>query len=508
VGIGTFEEFNELQVVAKSAEEGRLKEALAYALTLLEKDPLHLGGLTLGSYCLRRLGANVQAYHLALAGVREFPDEIALWTNLGGASQGLWLQDEAESAYRKALTLVRVPKHAETIYLNLGALNIDCGNFDEGEKWIKKLLELRPHDKNTLGNLGFCLLARRDWAEGWKLYANCVGSDWLPKIQYKGEPQWDGTPGKVIAVYEDQGVGDAINFASCLPDAAAACSKVILDCEPKLYGLFKRSFPNVRVYPTRRETGTSGTTWAADDRDFSASIPLSQLPQFYRNSDAAFPGTPYLLPCAVRSRMWRNHFGYSARPVIGIAWTGGVMRTNARYRSLTLEELLPVFHSMPNAQWVSLQYKDAQAEIDAFKAKHPDIDLVQYPFATLTKDYDDTAAMVSALDYVVAMQTAVAHLAGALGIPNTVMVPTHTTWRYAVGDSVPWYKSMKVVRQEHNDWASALDRVCGNLKGHFGELPQAAGTVTRNGAGLRDGGSALRGNGRGDRQKPAGLAST
>lgn len=492
MAVGTFEEYQELKVIAKSAEEGRLKEALAHAIQLLEKDPLHIGGLTLGSYAFRRLGACVQAYHLALAGVREFPDEIALWVNLGGAAQGLWLQDEAEAAYRKALTLVKLPRHAETIYLNLGALNIDIGDFEEGEKWVRKLLELRPNDKSTLGNLAFCELARRDWVNGWKHYNNCVGSDWLPKVQYKDEPEWDGSPGKVVAVYEDQGVGDAINFASCIPDAVKVSKKVILDCEPKLHGLFQRSFPEIKVYPTRRETGATGVLWDKEDREIEASIPLSQLPQFYRLRDQDFPGKPYLRACPVRTRMWERHFRDLKRPVIGIAWTGGVARTNARYRALKLKELLPVFSSLPNAHWVSLQYKDASKEIEAFAAEN-DIDLVQYAYGTLTKDYDDTAAMVAALDGVLCMQTAVAHLAGALGKPVAVLIPQHTTWRYAMGNSVPWYQSMTVIRQENGQWDSALSRAIEWLA-HLGELSQAAGAAPRLG-GVWSDGPAVRGNG-------------
>lgn len=492
MSLGSFEEQAELQAVTTAAEGGRLKEAFAYANRLLEKNPDDIDGLCLGSYAARRLGMGVPAYLYAQAAVREVPNNAALWLNLGGAAQILWLPEIAQHAYEQALKYASDPRHQACVWLNLSALHIDNGDFDEGERCANECLRLSPGGrKSAVSNLGMCQLARREWREGWKNYREVVGGDWCPKVIYNGEPQWEGEADQVVVIYEDQGVGDAISFASMLPDAIKHSKKIILDCEPKLEALFRRSFPKANVYGTRRETGSSGRTWEKRDRTFDASIPLSQLGQFFRNSAFDFPGTAYLEPCPVRTAMWRTRFAGLGKPVIGIAWSGGVAHTNARYRQVTLEQLLPVFRSV-DAHWVSLQYKDASREIEAFRAAHPGIDLVQYPWATLTSDYDDTAALIAALDQVICMQTAVAHTAGALGVPVTVLLPTATTWRYGnSGESIPWYQSMRIVRQQtHGQWEMEIERAASRIILDFRELSRGAGKAPRDGPLRRDGGEA------------------
>jgi len=480
----SFEEQAEFQEVTTQAEAGRLKEALAYANRRLEKDPHDIDGLCLGSYALRRLGMGVPAYHYALAAIREVPNNAALWLNLGGAAQILWLPEVAQNAYEQAIRYATDDKHKACIWLNLSALHIDNGDFDEGERCVRECLKLSPGGrKSATANLGICQLARREWREGWKNYREVVGGDWCPKVVYNGEPQWNGKAGKTVVVYEDQGLGDAISFASVLPDALRDV-KVILDCDPRLANLFQRSFPQAKVYGTRRETGVSGRLWDKADRLFDASIPLSQLGQFYRNRESDFPGTPYLTPCPIRTTMWRERFASLGKPVIGIAWSGGVAHTNARYRQLSLNQLLPVFRSI-EAHWVCLQYKDASAEISTFHVEHPDVELVQYPWATLTKDYDDTAALIAALDQVLCMQTAVAHTAGALGIPVTVLLPKATTWRYGHGDSIPWYHSLRIVRQTHGQWTDEIERLDLRTLPHSTSRSTSEGQLRGDGGGIR-----------------------
>ena len=295
-----------------------------------------------------------------------------------------------------------------------------------------------------------------------------IGSQHRIRVKYKDEPEWDGTPGKNVVIYAEQGIGDEISFASVIPDAAKVCKKLIFDCDGRLEGLFRRSFPNVTVYGTR----VKDTKWAKEDRDIEASLPVGQLGEFFRTSNGSFPGNAYLKACPIRMRQWGSIL---RRPTIGIAWTGGVSRTNARNRRVSLEDLLPVLSL--DADFVSLQYKDASEDIAAFHVKHPTVLLKQYPWATLTHDYDDTAALVASCDYVVCIQTAVAHLAGGLGVPATVLVPKATTWRYGhVGNTIPWYKSLRVIRQSNDgQWADEIKRCAEHVAAYLGKLPARAG---------------------------------
>jgi len=303
--------------------------------------------------------------------------------------------------------------------------------------WANKALEEWPDFKGARSNLGFAQLGQRNWAEGWKNYRYCVGTTARPKVQYKGEGEWDGAPGKRVALYGEQGLGDEISFASVLPDAIRDCSKVIVDCDKRLANLFRRSFPGAVVYGTRQAKARDGALWAAEDREFDASLPIGQLGEFYRTTDESFPGTPYLKADPERTLMWKALWQTKGKPVIGIAWNGGIAKTGKRFRRWTLDQLLPVLSSV-DAHWVVLEYKSAAAEVDAFREKHPEIDIREYPHATMTNDYDDTAALVDSLDMVFCIQTAVAHLGGALGKTTWVAVPPISQWRYGpVGESVP-----------------------------------------------------------------------
>src|SRR5206468_8431423 len=355
------------------AEHGQTELAWKLIDKCLIENPLDVQALTMASYLMQKMGGLSHAYHYARAATQLAPDNAAAWTNFGHAASKLWLTEEAERYYQRALKLSRTQFDVTCLWINLSALALDKGEFEKALEYVRKVLAVDPTEKKALTNLGFCQLALRDW-RGWKGYHGTIGSDWRQMVQYKGEPEWDGSPGKTVVLYADQGLGDEISFASMIPDAAKVCKKLILDCDGRLAGLFTRSFPQIRVYGTR----VKQAKWAVEDRDIEASLPLGQVGEFFRTTDESFPGTPYLVPCPIRVKQWKMLWAEKAKPVIGIAWTGGVPKNNSRNRRLTLEQLLPVLTL--DAHFVCLQYQDARKEIDAFCREHSEIDLVQYPW--------------------------------------------------------------------------------------------------------------------------------
>jgi tetratricopeptide (TPR) repeat protein len=371
------------------------------------------------------------------------------WGNLGMLQELLYRFDDAENSYRKGLNYAKSDDEKGFIYLNWSSLLISKGDFVAAEPMARRALKYKPDSVKARANLGMACLGLGQWKEGWPLYDAIIGFDGSRrKMQYKGEPLWDGAPGKRIVVYGEQGLGDEITFASMLPDAIAASESVVIDCTDRLAGLFRRSFPAATVYGTRWEKGLG---WDKKSQEIDASVSIGGLGKLFRNSDDAFPGEPYLVADPDRVAMWQALFAKQGKPVIGIAWSGGVPWTGDRFRRIELEQLLPLFRAV-DAVWVSLQYKDAGKEIAAFTSANPDIDLRQYSFGTLTSDYDDTAAMVEALDLVFTMQTAVVHLAGGLGKDCMAFVPKGSQWRYGTNErSLPWYKSVKLYRQAE-DW--------------------------------------------------------
>lgn len=432
------------------AEKGELDQAWQIAEKhLTDVDPNDIRALMIATVTHEKAFHFAEAYQFAKRGVEVCPNKAKPWLNLGRIEEALYRFEEAEKAYVKCLSRIKPGEtdNRVTALNNLSAMYVQKGDFVKGEKTARQALALNPEHRKANANLGLCLMAQGQWKEGWKLYDLIIGHGDQRKLQqYAGEPEWTGHKGRVVAIYGEQGLGDEISFASMIPDAIEDCSRVIIDCDHRLKGLFARSFPKATVYGTRWD---SELKWKLEDQRPDASCAMGALGRHYRPAPESCPGTPYLVPDPDRVAMWKGLWAEKNKPVIGIAWSGGVQWTGAKFRRLSLEDLLPIFESV-DAHWVCLQYKDVEAEIAPFRERYG-VDIKQYPYATLTKDYDDTAGLVASLDWVVSMQTAVIHLAGGLGIPTFCFVHKHGQWRYGLqGTTIPWYKSVKLFRQAEN----------------------------------------------------------
>jgi tetratricopeptide (TPR) repeat protein len=442
------------------AEQKRSNEAWAIVEPYLLEDPSDLQALDIAAYTFEMAGNAVVAHALYKRVTEVAPTGSQSWLNFGRVTEDLWMTDEAERHYKKGLTLATNAESKSLLYGNLAALCIDNGRFEEAQKHAEQSLTLNPKSKIATSNLGFCQLANGDFANGWRNYRASMGTAWRQIVQYKNEPEWNGTMGQSVVLYGEQGIGDEVCFASMVPDVLAVSKKVILDVDKRLAGLFRRSFPETKVYGTRA-AGPEAKPWDKEDRDFDASLAMGQVGEYFRTSRDQFPSGSYLKACPIRSAHWKGHFASLGKPVIGIAWSGGIPKTGAKFRRCTLEDWMPVFAAI-DAHWVCLQYKDATKEIEEFLSKHPHVDLVQYPWATLSKDYDDTAALVSALDCVISLPTAVVHLAAALGTKTMAMHAKRKCWKFHSG--LPFHPDVKLI--EHGrDWRDALSEVAKQIRG-------------------------------------------
>jgi hypothetical protein len=442
--------------------EGGYKVADRY----LKDNPNDAAFLTILCYIMLNTHKPTMGYTLAKRVTQLLPKDPGSWLNLGMAANDLWQAKEAERAYKKALMYAPDDKRKSMIYVNLSSLFVDTGRFKQAQQYAEKAIEYNPDSIKGRANLGFSQLAQRQWTPGWENYRYCIGSEWRPVVKYNEEDLWDGKAKGTIAISGEQGLGDEVSGASMVPDmmkwAKKNKSKLILECDRRLENLFTRSFPGLEVHGTR---GSKKVTWNPTDIDYS--IPIMQLGEFFRLDDKDFTQKPYLKPDPDRVLQWKALFKSKKKPVIGIAWRSGIAKTGARYRQLDLEQLLPILKSV-DAHWVSLQYKPSQGEIDAFKEKH-DIDLVEYPHGTLTQDYDDTVAMVAAMDQLVIMHTSVGHVAGGLGVPCWTLVPMNSQWRYgAEGEDYIWADSVRIIRQqERGKWDKLIKKTASELQNKF-----------------------------------------
>lgn len=400
-------------------------------------DPRAIG---IAGHIFEASGNTVLAYNLFRLAKDLQPTESSNWLNFGRTAEDLWRTDEALRAYNRAMSQCTRDSTRVHILGNLAALNIDIGNYEKAQEWVEKALKLDPANSGALSNLGFCQLARGDWANGWANYRHNIGTNDRRLQQYskEGEPLWDGSPGQAVVFYGEQGLGDEIVFASMVDDASRLCRKVILDCDPRLENLFKRSFPQVSVYGTR---GKDRLNWAQEDRSIDAVIPSGQVGEFVRTSTDC-PQEPWLVADPFRVAMWRDQWKKIGKPVIGIAWSGGIRKTGAKFRYAALEKWKAILDI--DAHFVSLEYRAGET--------HPRVH--DYPFATRTQDYDDTAALVASLDLVVSVPTSVVHLAGGLGTKVIAMHGPMDCWKY--NSKIPFHPAEHVLWQ--GDWEKTINK--------------------------------------------------
>lgn len=485
-------------------DAGDFETAYDIAYKWLKLDPNDPGALCLLSATMIDTDKVAVAYPIAKQLTQVAPDAAVSWLNFGRCAADLWRYKEAERAYKKALTLAKDDRTKSSICVNMGSMMVDHGHFREAEKYCRQAIVFNPESTKGKANLGFCQLANRDWAEGWKNYRECIGENGRYYAQYNDEPLWEGQKGTIL-VYGEQGLGDEISFSQMLPDMKKWCdendSHLIVDVQPRLLNLMRRSFPDIEIHGTRSQNYVD---WDVSRIDYS--LPIAQVGEFFRNKEEQFTGKPYLKADPDRVFQWEALFKKKKKPVIGIGWQGGIWKTAAKFRQLSLEELLPVLRSV-DAHWVSLQYKPAGKQIEAFRKQYPDIDLVEYP-ATLSNDYDDTVAMIAAMDMVVTMQTTTVHVAGGLGVPCWTFVPRTSQWRYGQeGEDFPWAKSVRIIRQvTDGEWSDVMNKTGEELANYPRISKAATGTTRKQKDKLRNNGKQVRrnrrANVRGDGDRP------
>jgi hypothetical protein len=258
-----------------------------------------------------------------------------------------------------------------------------------------------------------------------------------------------------LLVWGEQGVGDEIMFAGLVPDVLGAGPRCVLDCDPRLYPLFARSFPDVAVI--------SGYNPDRDSElDIAAHLPSGSLPGLFRTTRESFMATtsPYLFADPAKRAKFRSKY-HDGKLLVGLAWHTRNTKSG-RIRSIDLSSFAPLF-SLSRVQWVSLQYGDhdsLQGQADAAGAPL----LIDREVDQLT-DIDGFAAQVAAMDLIVTIDNSTAHLAAALGVPTWLLLPFAPDWRWLVtGDVSPWYPPIRLFRQTGiGDWHSVLERVASAL---------------------------------------------
>jgi hypothetical protein len=453
-------EAEQLYSEKKYEEAGRLYDQI---LAQNERHAYILAGMAqVFMHSSSHLGAAIALFRAAWDRFKEDGEKVPyeLPMNLGITYKKSGQLDKARTWLMRALEI----EETAASLSNYGQLFGETAEAEKGRPYLEKAVKLDPKEFIAHWNLALCLLmtAHRDnhWAYAW---------DEHDHGQYEGGPRmkrketklpiWDGTKGKKVLVYGEQGIGDEIMFASMIPDMMKD-AEIILDCHPRLATLFEKSF-GIKCYPTRKDKEAD---WIEVEKP-DAIIAIGSLGRFYRRDKADFPGTPYLkADAAPKGDKFR----------VGISWTGGRLTQRVAKRTVPLSWWDSIL--MNNCEFVSLQYTDgAQAEIDALRAKLGH-DVRQEPAAT-AQDYYELAKFVKSCDLIITVCTSLVHLAGALGVPTWVMVPKHPAWRYQSSGPMPWYKSVRLYRQpeaESGAWIPVVQQIALDLSDLLAKREQKA----------------------------------
>jgi len=408
--------------------------------------------------------------------------------NLGNALLRLGRADEAVGCYRRALEIR--PGYAEAD-CNLGSALRKQGRLEQAQACYEKALEINPEYVTALSNLGQTLheralyreaLASLDkavsldpahadahanravlllllgrFAEGWAEY------EWRWKVagftterRDFPQPRWDGSDldGQTILLHAEQGLGSAIQFVRYAPLVAARNGTVVVECQKPLLRLFS-SLTIGEAPPVARVVARGDAL-----PHFDVQAPLMSLPTLLGTEIDSIPRkTPYLTAEPAAAAAWRDRLGQFPKPRVGLAWAGNPRHVNDHNRSMPASCLRPLLRA-GGATFFSLQMGSAAKDLDEL------VGGAVHDLSPEITDFADTAAIIANLDLVISVDTAVAHLAGALGWPVWLVLPFVGEWRWLLDrEDSPWYPTMRLFRQMAlGDWSGVVERVAEALR--------------------------------------------
>ncbi len=381
------------------------------------------------------------------------------WNNLGVIYQG-------RAEYLKGLNslnqAIEANPNLPDAHNNLANILEAIGEPDRCQELYERAIQLRPDYAEAHHSLSQVHLRNREFETGWKLY------NWRYRKQDHDHrpfrhPTWNGESltNKNLLVFSEQGIGDVVMFATCLPDLLAQAGQVTLEVDGRMVSLFERSFPGTKVIP--REDLDPIIPVTLPGIDFQ--ICLADLPGRYRNHFSQFPRQEKILTADAELRQkWKARFDELGEGLkIGISWFGGKNLDLQTRRSLPLGHWEQILKT-PDVHFVNLQYGDHQQELLEIHHR-TGVKINDWSDSDPMKDLDDFSAKIAELDLVISIDNATVHFAGGLGTPTWCLLNSLPDWRWFKGEtSTPWYNSLKLFRQlSPGDWSTVVDQVAEQL---------------------------------------------
>ena len=421
----------------------RPAEALRMFEQLLTREPDHLQARINRGNALSMLGRHDEAIVDYDAMLKLVPGHPVALYNRGNALRALRREVEAIASYDAALA--SAPSHINAWYnrgLALQALN----RHGEAVLTYGKVLALDPNHVEAHYGMASAHLSLGDYRSGWPEYEWRWRRSGVTARRFR-QPSWSGDTslaGRTILLHAEQGLGDTIQFARYAPILARAGATVHLEVQPALKGLLS-SLEGITVL-ARGEALPP----------FDLHCPLASLPLACKTELSTVPADiPYLRADETHLAKWRARLDAVARPRVALAWAGNADHVNDRTRSIAFAALAPLL-TTPGISFISVQHELRPADAAELARQAGVLDL-----GAELADLADTAAVLTLADLTICVDTAVAHLAGALGRPTCLLLPYQPDWRWTFDrDASPWYPAVQLFRQTApGDWGGVVRRV-------------------------------------------------
>jgi Tfp pilus assembly protein PilF len=427
---------------------GRFSIAHVFIQRALKTSPynaLFHNNLGMIEYAQGRLEESITALERA---IELQPSLAEAHNNLATA---LRMHGDIEAARDELHTAIRLDPNLAEARCNLGDFFQETQDLPQAITAYESALAMQPNNAQFHMNLGAALLKNGDFPRGWAEY------EWrLKRADYFGpnrpfpHPRWDGQllKGRRILLYPEQGFGDTIQFVRYAPLVAQLGGKILVLCQPELSRLFQ-SMPSIdRVVRLGERLPP-----------FAVQCPMMSLPLAFSTTLESIPANvPYLKPDPTLVPKFAPQFKDGLK--IGLAWAGSRGHLNDRNRSVSLSMLSDLLN-IPGVRFYSLQKGDAVKELAQFNPQTKIVDC-----SPDIHDFADTAAILSHLDLLITVDTAVAHLAGAMAKPHWLILPYTADFRWLTNrDDSPWYPTMRLFRQtKRGDWTAPVRHVTEALK--------------------------------------------
>jgi tetratricopeptide (TPR) repeat protein len=433
-------------------EQGKLDEAIAHfreSLRLRPEAPETHSNLGVALAAQGKLDEAAACHQQAL---RLKPDYAEAYNNLGNVLRAQGDVAAAIACHRRALRLR--PGYAEA-YNNLGIDLVQEGRLEDALTCYERALRLKPDYPEAHLNRALAWLALGQFDKGWLEYEwRWKGKEMPPR--WFAQPRWDGTPlaGRTLLIYTEQGLGDTLQFIRYAPLVKASGGRVLVECPPALVPLVSTCPGIDRVLPQ-----------GAPLPPFDVQVPLLSLPGLMGTTLETIPAkVPYLFPDAALRRQWGQYLQAYPGFRVGLAWQGNPKYRGDQQRSIPLRSFAPL-GQLPGLRLFSLQKGYGIEQLAHWPGPTPILHLGEQ-LDTTAGAFMDTAALMVHLDLVITSDTAVAHLAGALGVPVWVALPYACDWRWLrQRTDSPWYPSMRLFRQsEPGNWEEVFAQIASQLR--------------------------------------------